>query len=85
MESSRFVLAVALLFTVALATIQLTNAQHSPKDYLDAHNEAREDVGVEPVEWDSKLEDYARKHAMKQIGDCWPVKYSYGPYGENIF
>lgn len=82
MAFSRLALALALLF---LATIQFTSAQSSPKDFVDAHNAVRKRVRVPPVSWDGKLAFYAWNYAKKQTGDCWPVKYSHGPYGENIF
>lgn len=59
-------------------------AQNSPRDYLDAHNAAREQVRVDPLRWDCRLARYAQSYAEKRAGDCRLV-HSGGPYGENIF
>nr|prf protein 1a,pathogenesis related [Nicotiana sp.] len=37
--------------------------ENSQQDYLDAHNTARADVGVEPLTWDSQVAAYAQNYA----------------------
>ncbi|CAA7393752.1 unnamed protein product [Spirodela intermedia] len=56
---------------LVLAAAGVGRAQYSPQDYLDAHNEARAQVGVGSMEWD----DTDR--------DCQLV-HSEGEYGENL-
>nr|ACD49673.1 pathogen-related protein 1 alternative isoform [Cucumis melo var. inodorus] len=58
-------------------------AQDSIKDFVDAHNAARAQVGVGPVHWNKTVADYAHQYANKRIKDCNLV-HSKGPYGENI-
>ncbi|KAL0559782.1 hypothetical protein IC582_000157 [Cucumis melo] len=58
-------------------------AQDSIKDFVDAHNAARAQVGVGPVHWNKTVADYAHQYANKRINDCNLV-HSKGPYGENI-
>ncbi|MED6217551.1 hypothetical protein PIB30_018761 [Stylosanthes scabra] len=45
-------------------------AQNSPKDYLKAHNNARAEVGVKPLNWDPQLELHARLFVEKYMADC---------------
>ncbi|KAJ6777346.1 CYSTEINE-RICH SECRETORY PROTEIN-RELATED [Salix koriyanagi] len=71
MEISRNSLAIA--FLVALATtIPLSLAQNSQQDYLNAHNNARAQVGVGNMVWDNNVAAYAK------------LVHSGGPYGENL-
>ncbi|KAL5198581.1 hypothetical protein ABZP36_002093 [Zizania latifolia] len=49
-----FVAAVALAMAAPCSW-----AQNSPQDYVDLHNAARADVGVEPVTWDDTVAAYA--------------------------
>lgn len=58
-------------------------ADNDPEDYLDAHNEAREEVGVGPLEWSDTLAEYAETYAQTRIEHCI-MEHSGGPYGENI-
>ena len=52
--------------------------------FLVPHNEARNAVGVGPLQWDSKLANYARNYARQTRGDCL-LQHSDTPFGENIF
>lgn len=54
-------------------------AQNLQEDFLDAQNNARAEVNVEPLVWDGPVSAYAEQ----RIGDCNLV-HSEGPYGENI-
>ncbi|MQL74773.1 hypothetical protein Taro_007149 [Colocasia esculenta] len=71
-----------LAMSIALVSVAL--AQNSPNDYLEPHNAARAEVGVDPLTWDLRLARYAQSYAEKRAGDCELV-HSYGPYGENLF
>ena len=77
-------ISILLLRLIAiLATFQLSYAQNSPQDYLNAHNQARAQVGVGSMRWDEKVASYARNYVNKLKGNCKMV-HSGGPYGENL-
>lgn len=72
-----------VIFSFLLLT--LCNAQNSPQDYRDAHNAARQQVGIGPMTWDDSVAAYAGEYAAERAaGDCQMV-HSHGPYGENLF
>ncbi|KAK7319549.1 hypothetical protein RJT34_04271 [Clitoria ternatea] len=61
----------------------ITLAQNSPDDYLNAHNEARAEVGVGPLKWNNTLAAYALKYANLVVkNNCDNFEHSGGPYGE---
>jgi len=66
-----------------LSCMNISQAQNSPQDYLEVHNQARKEVGVGPLYWNHTLETYAQNYANNRIDDC-KVDISMGPYGENI-
>ncbi|XP_022762226.1 pathogenesis-related protein 1-like [Durio zibethinus] len=68
---------------IGLAIVQLSQAQNSPQDYLNAHNAARATVNVGPMKWDDKVATFASNYANQRKGDCKLV-HSGGPYGENL-
>ncbi|KAF5448346.1 hypothetical protein F2P56_028891 [Juglans regia] len=79
MEFSKFFLAICFIgFTLIHASL----AQNSHRDFLNAHNAARAEVGVAPLTWNHTLQVYARNYANKRR-DC-NLEHSNGPYGENI-
>jgi len=55
----------------------VAHAQNSPADYVNAHNEARRQVGVANVVWDNTLADQYK-------GDCKLIHPEGGPYGKNL-
>ncbi|KAJ4793934.1 hypothetical protein LUZ62_045180 [Rhynchospora pubera] len=61
-----------------------TQAQNTPQDYLDTHNEARSAVGVADIEWNNTLQAYAEDYANNRRGAC-DGSHSGGPYGENLY
>ncbi|XP_010939329.1 pathogenesis-related protein PRB1-2-like [Elaeis guineensis] len=73
----------AILLVFAMTTLP-SHAQNSLKDYVEAHNAARAEVGVGPMKWNSTLEAYAINYANQRAGDCQLI-HSQGPYGENIY
>ncbi|KAF2294262.1 hypothetical protein GH714_008688 [Hevea brasiliensis] len=74
---------LALFFLLSLACQILPfNAQDSPQDYLNAHNQVRAAVGVGPLTWDNKVAAFARNYANQRAGDCNLVHSSNRPYGE---
>lgn len=68
---------------IGLALVQLSHAQNSQQDYLNAHNVARKQVGVANITWDTTVAAYAQTYANKMISNCSMV-HSNGPYGENL-
>uniref|UniRef100_A0A7C9DSE9 SCP domain-containing protein n=1 Tax=Opuntia streptacantha TaxID=393608 RepID=A0A7C9DSE9_OPUST len=71
------------IFAITLALLQVCHAQNSPQDYVKAHNEARQAVGVKDIEWDDKVANYAEDYANQRKADC-ALQHSSGPYGENL-
>ncbi|KAG6793058.1 hypothetical protein POTOM_002242 [Populus tomentosa] len=82
MEISKNSLAIAFLFALAII-IPLSLAQDSPQDYVNAHNNARAQVGVGNIVWDTNVAAYASNYIKRLTGDCRLV-HSGGPYGENL-
>ncbi|KAL8208909.1 hypothetical protein R6Q57_008321 [Mikania cordata] len=80
MKSFTFAL---ISFLISLAMLQITHAQNSQQDYLDAHKAARAQVGVRNMVWNATVAAYAQSYANQRIGDCNMV-HSGGPYGENL-
>ncbi|KAJ4716072.1 Pathogenesis-related protein 1 [Melia azedarach] len=75
---------LSLFCLMALALLLLpSHAQDSRQDYVNAHNAARQQVGVGPVTWDDTVAAYALEYAKSRVGDCNLV-HSGGRYGENI-
>ncbi|KAM3291377.1 basic form of pathogeneis-related protein 1 [Capsicum chacoense] len=70
-------------FLITFSIFHSSQAQDSPQDYLNAHNEVRRQIGVGSMTWDNKLEAFAQNYANKRIGDC-RMQHSSGPYGENL-
>ncbi|XP_028777935.1 pathogenesis-related protein 1-like [Neltuma alba] len=58
-------------------------AQDSPRDYVNAHNAARSQVGVPNIVWDDTVAAYARNYANQRKANCQLV-HSRGRYGENL-
>ncbi|CAM8960595.1 unnamed protein product [Rhodiola kirilowii] len=77
---SQLTSALALTF---LAIAKSVHSQDMPQDFLDIHNAARAEVGVEPLTWDDEVACYAQRYAYERAEDCGLV-HSDGPYGENI-
>ncbi|XP_057802696.1 basic form of pathogenesis-related protein 1-like [Salvia miltiorrhiza] len=72
-----------LLFSLITAGAIDPAQQNSPQDFLDAHNRARAEVGVQPLAWNDSVADYALRYAQQRYGDC-EMEHSMGPYGENL-
>ncbi|XP_010467241.1 PREDICTED: pathogenesis-related protein 1-like [Camelina sativa] len=79
-SSSRILIILAALIGVLLVP---SKAQDSPQDYVNAHNQARSQVGVGPIQWDEEVAGYARSYADQLKGDC-NLAHSGGRYGENL-
>lgn len=80
---------ISLLPLIYFTLLSLTlifppsHAQDLKEDYVNAHNAARQKVGVSPVTWDDNVAAYAQQYANQRIGDCSGI-HSNGKYGENI-
>ncbi|KAI5682046.1 hypothetical protein M9H77_03274 [Catharanthus roseus] len=55
------------------------------QQYLKAHNEIRQKLGVPPLQWDANLTWYAHSWAIKRREDCNYRNHSQGKYGESSF
>lgn len=85
MEASNKLAVLLLWLVMAAATaVHPSYSENSPQDYLTPQNSARAAVGVGPVTWSTKLQQFAEKYAAQRAGDC-RLQHSGGPYGENIF
>ncbi|XP_052192149.1 pathogenesis-related protein 1A-like [Diospyros lotus] len=82
--SSVLSLLICLTIIVLALGFHPSHAQSSPQDYLDAHNAARSEVGVEPMVWDDTVAAYAESYASQRSGDCALIHSTDSPYGENI-
>ncbi|XP_028797670.1 pathogenesis-related protein 1-like [Neltuma alba] len=74
---------LSLLLLIVLAVPQISVAQDSPGDFVNAHNAARRQVRVGPIAWDQRLASYARNYLSRLRNSCRMV-HSGGPYGENL-
>ncbi|KAJ8769081.1 hypothetical protein K2173_024077 [Erythroxylum novogranatense] len=71
---------LAIACFIALAVFHVSNAQNTPQDYLNAHNAARSQVRVGPMQWDEKVAAYARAYVDKLKGDCkWCILGAHTP------
>ncbi|KAJ9538109.1 hypothetical protein OSB04_030842 [Centaurea solstitialis] len=57
---------MSLVCAILIAYLHFSYAQNSPQDYVNAHNQARKEVGVGPVKWDPKLAKYAENYANEE-------------------
>ncbi|XP_047161029.1 basic form of pathogenesis-related protein 1-like [Vigna umbellata] len=74
-----------LLTLLGFAIIgNIANAQDSPTDYLNGHNAARSEVGVENIVWNDTVAAFAQNYANQRT-DCQLIHSGGGGiYGENI-
>lgn len=76
---------LALLFLLGfLVMVHFTQAQNLPQDYVNAHNNARSQVGVGPISWDDSVAAFAQSYARQRAGDCLLQHSGSQQYGENI-
>ncbi|XP_047974839.1 pathogenesis-related protein 1C-like [Salvia hispanica] len=76
MEASTISLFLTLSLIAATAAGQNST---ETQGFLDAHNLARAEVGVQPLVWNDTVADYAVSYA----NNC-TLEKSGGPYGENL-
>lgn len=76
-----FNISLLLVSLMVLAIFHSCDAQNSPQDYLEVHNNARAQVGVGPMTWDAGLASRAQNYANSRTGDCNLIHS--GP-GENL-
>jgi uncharacterized protein YkwD len=64
--------------------IKLSPAQK--KEFIDAHNRWRADVGIPPLKWSDDLENYAGEWAVENgKKNCKMVHRTQNEYGENLY
>lgn len=74
-----FLFAITLSYSLIVPSL----AEDWKQEFLEAQNEARNEVGVDPLVWDDAVAAYASSYANQRISDCAMV-HSNGPFGENI-
>ncbi|KAH7373978.1 hypothetical protein KP509_17G082100 [Ceratopteris richardii] len=85
----------ALLLLVAMSVGAMCRVCHGfyeddsdrvAQEFVGVQNQARAEVGLPPLQWNTQLANYARWWAAQNAvyGDC-RLHHSGGPYGENIF
>ncbi|KAJ0963336.1 hypothetical protein J5N97_028458 [Dioscorea zingiberensis] len=62
----------------------IARAQNSADDFVNAHNLARSNVGVDPVTWDNVVAAYAANYASQRSSDCALIYSNSATYGENL-
>ncbi|CAH2051924.1 unnamed protein product [Thlaspi arvense] len=72
-----------ILSVLVGALILASTAQDRPQDYVNAHNQARQVVGVDPIQWDDRVAAFAQSYLDRLRSDCNLI-HSGGPYGENL-
>ncbi|XP_047966397.1 basic form of pathogenesis-related protein 1-like [Salvia hispanica] len=80
MESSTISLFLTLSLVAATAAGQSSSEEYL--DFLEAHNRARAEVGVQPLEWSNIVENFAVTYAQRPDNNCSLVE-SREAYGEN--
>ncbi|CAH1441532.1 unnamed protein product [Lactuca virosa] len=68
------------LLAIFMGILNFSLAQNSPQDFVDAHNQARAQVGVGPMTWDSNVAGFAENYANQRRGDCQLVHSQNSPY-----
>ncbi|KAM7274997.1 hypothetical protein ACFE04_016863 [Oxalis oulophora] len=71
------------LFTLTI-TFHLSRAQDSPEDYVKAHNAARAEDGIGPVQWSEEVAEFARSYTDKLKATCDMIHSDNQNYGENL-
>ncbi|KAI3715935.1 hypothetical protein L6452_22927 [Arctium lappa] len=61
---------MSLVGAILIAYLHFSYAQNAPQDYVNAHNQARKEVGVGPVKWDAKLAKTAENEVNKLKTNC---------------
>ncbi|CAO2815860.1 unnamed protein product [Amaranthus hypochondriacus] len=86
MNSMKFLTKLTYLIIGILVLLQTcSNAQNSPQDYVDAHNQARAADGVGNIAWNETVAAYAENYANQRAADCALIHSdTNGLYGENI-
>ncbi|KAK9286502.1 hypothetical protein L1049_014900 [Liquidambar formosana] len=82
MQSHDILVAIVNFMALTLAHVSL--AQNSNHDYVDAHNVARAQVGVQPITWNDRVAAYAANYSNKRFDEYCKLEHSDGPYGENV-
>ncbi|KAG4948355.1 hypothetical protein AAZX31_15G060300 [Glycine max] len=76
---------VLCVLGLVMIVSHVANAQDSPADYVNAHNAARSEVGVQNLAWDDTVAAFAQNYANQRKGDCQLIHSGGGgQYGENL-
>ncbi|XP_057251376.1 pathogenesis-related protein 1A1-like [Beta vulgaris subsp. vulgaris] len=74
---------VCLLCIIFFSSFLKSHAEDDQKQFLEAHNTVRAQVGVAPLVWNQTLASFAQQFADKVKQKCDNTMKSGGPYGEN--
>lgn len=81
----RFLSLLILVAPLAIACPSKSQPSGYKQEWLDAHNQARAEVGVKPLEWSDLVEKSAKSWA-KQMGKMCKMHHERGSgYGENLW
>lgn len=63
--------------------VQVTMAQNTPQNFVNAHNTAWAQVGVGAMKWNTTIAKYAQTYANR-MASAYNLVHSNGLYGENL-
>lgn len=69
-SSSRFAWVVALAMAMGAVAVMPCAAQNTAKVFVDLHNAARAEVGVDPVRWQPTIATWAQNYTNQYWGTC---------------
>ncbi|XVF57254.1 hypothetical protein PTKIN_Ptkin06aG0190100 [Pterospermum kingtungense] len=72
-----------LFLALSLDGVFHVGSKYLPRDFLNAHNAARKEVGVPPMIWDNVLEAYALNYSQARVDSCH-LKRAVVPSGQNL-
>ncbi|KAK8612339.1 hypothetical protein V6N13_092455 [Hibiscus sabdariffa] len=78
-----YLLSLILRIQALTVLVFQVSCQDLAQEFLDAHNAAREEVGVPPMKWDNVLEAFALNYSQGQIGTC-ALRRAAVPSGQNL-
>ncbi|KAK9949962.1 hypothetical protein M0R45_005469 [Rubus argutus] len=73
----------SLAIFILVIHVPLASSVQDDSGFLKAHNKARAEAGVPPLQWNETIAEFAQNSAEKRAEDC-TSENSKGPYAENI-
>lgn len=81
----RFLSLLILVAPLAIACPSKSQPSGYKQEWLDAHNKARAEVGVRPLEWSETVEESAKRWAEQMGKMCRMYHERKSGYGENLW